>query len=107
MIRTPVNPRLRSPLTAFLRDPAVPLDNGAAERAQRPTVIGRKIHLGSRSELGTRVAAALYSLVQSARRVGVDPGDYLNALVQAVLADPRRQAVLLPRTYAASLREQA
>ena len=74
-------------LTRFLDNPDVPLDNSLAERAQRPTVQGRKIHLGSRSELGTRVAAAMYSLVQSARRVGVDPGDDLLAVVYTTLSD--------------------
>ena len=91
-------------LTRFLDNPDVPLDNSLAERAQRPTVQGRKIHLGSRSELGTRVAAAMYSLVQSARRVGVDPGDYLLAVVYTTLSDPRRQATLLPHDYAAQTR---
>ena len=94
-------------LTVFLTDPEVPLDNSMAERAQRPAVLGRKIHLGSRSELGTRVGAAMYSLVQSARRVGVDPGDYLLAVVLVTLSDPRRQAVLLPHEYAAQLRDAA
>jgi transposase len=89
----------------FLTNPDVPLDNSMAERAQRPTVLDHKIHLGSRFEFGTRVSAAMYSLVQSARRVGVDPADYLRAAATLTLSDPRRQAVLLPNAFAAQKRE--
>jgi transposase len=92
-------------LTMFLTNPDVPLDAGMAERAQRPTVFGGKIHLGARSERGTRVSAAMFSLVHRARPVGVDPADYLRAAVMLTLSDPRCQAVLLPRAVAAQVRE--
>jgi hypothetical protein len=76
-----------------------------AERAQRPTVLGREIHLGSGSEFGTRVSTAMYCLVQSARRVGVAPADDLRAVVKVTPSDPRRQAVLLPHAFAAQEHE--
>ena len=44
-------------LTRFLKDPRIPLDNNAAERALRGVVVGRKNHYGSKSKRGTEVAA--------------------------------------------------
>jgi hypothetical protein len=80
----------------FLEHPDVPLDNNGAERALRGLVLGRKNHYGSRSKRGTEVAAVLYSLVESAKLVGVEPAAYLEAAVQAALTDPDATP-LLPR----------
>ena len=60
-------------LIRFLSDPIVPLDNNAAERGMRGPVLGRKNHYGSRSEQGTMVAAMFYSLIESCKRIGLDP----------------------------------
>ncbi|MHC4819992.1 MAG: hypothetical protein ACYTF8_18280, partial [Planctomycetota bacterium] len=47
--------------------------------------IGRKNRYGSRSERGTRVAALFYSLIESAKRAGVEPRAYLReATLRAV-----------------------
>jgi transposase len=64
-------------LRVFLSDPDVPLDNNQTERAMRSVVLGRKNHFGSRSERGTKVAAMMYSLVETAKINGVDPELYL------------------------------
>ena len=82
-------------LTLFLGDPRVPLDNNLAERGLRGLVVGRKNHYGSRSKRGTEVAALFYSLIESAKLVGVDPKAYLIKAVHAAIADPK--AVTLPR----------
>lgn len=74
-----------SKLTRFLEDPRLPLDNNAAERALRGPVVGRKNHYGSRSRRGTEVAAIFYSLLESAKLVGVDPTAYLQRCVAAHL----------------------
>lgn len=74
-----------SRLTRFLDDPAVPLDNNAAERALRSPVLGRKNHYGSRSQRGVRVAATLYSLLGSAVLLKLDPKHYLRVAVAAAL----------------------
>lgn len=50
---------LWEPLTRFLDEPRVPLDNNAAERALRGVVVGRKNHYGSKSRRGAEVAAVL------------------------------------------------
>lgn len=75
-----------SKLTRFLEDPRLPLDNNAAERALRGPVVGRKNHYGSKSRRGTEVAAIFYSLLESAKLVGVEPSMYLRRCVDAHLA---------------------
>jgi transposase len=72
-------------LRVFLRDPSVSLDNNATERALRGIVVGRKNHYGSRSERGTEVAAILYSLIESAKLVEINPHTYLVTAIHAAL----------------------
>jgi hypothetical protein len=79
-------------LTRFLDDARIPLDNNATERAIRGPVVGRKNHYGSRSRRGTEIASTFYTLLETAKLVGVDPANYLR---QAALADARSE-VLLP-----------
>jgi len=74
-----------SRLTRFLDDPRLPLDNNPAERALRGPVVGRKNHYGSRSLRGTEVAAVFYSLLESAKLVGVNPEVYLRRALDAAL----------------------
>ncbi|MEZ4329176.1 MAG: transposase [Polyangiales bacterium] len=76
----------------FLDDPRVPLDNNATERGPRGPVVGRKNHYGSKSERGTKVAAILYSLLETAKLHGVEPTAYVHDAAVAV----RRGEVLLP-----------
>jgi transposase len=72
-------------LKLFLDDPAISLDNNFTERAIRGVVLGRKNHYGSRSQRGTEVAALFYSLIESAKLVGLDPHVYLRRATQAAL----------------------
>ena len=89
----------RGPLTLFLDDPDIPLDNNAAERAIRCPVRGRKAHLGSHSVRGTQVAAVFYSLLGSCRQVGVNPQTWMLAALRRALARPG--TVTLPHDFAA------
>lgn len=82
----------------FLSDPDVPLDNNQTERAIRGPVVGRKNHYGSRSERGTKVAAIFYSLIETAKLVGIEPADYLAEAASAA----RAGRVLLPHELLAS-----
>ena len=93
--------RGRPALRRFLDDPRIPMDNGEAERRIRPVVLGRNAFQGARSEAGTRVAAVLYSLIESCRLEGVDATDYLIEATHRAL-DNRKQ-VFLPEDYAAEL----
>lgn len=81
-------------LMTFLSDPFVPLTNNQTERAMRSVVLGRKNHLGSKSQRGTEVAAVLYSLVETAYLNGLDPYKYLVEATYTMLEDPT--AVPLP-----------
>ena len=91
-------------LTAFLEDPRLPLDNNPAERAIRGPVVGRKNHYGSRSLRGTKVAATLYSLLESCKLVGADPRAYIEIAVHASMEG---REVPLPYEVAPVLAEAA
>lgn len=71
-------------LFTFVRDPAVPGTNNAAERSLRPIVIARKISGGTRSAAGTTTRVVLYSLCATARMQGKDP----TAICQYILLAP-------------------
>jgi len=88
-----------SGLVLFLDDPAVPMHNNASERALRGPVIGRVNHFGSRSKRGTEAAAILYSLVESAKRAGVEPAAYLDLAARAALGG---ELIPLPHETVAS-----
>jgi transposase len=81
-------------LTRFLDDPRVPLTNNLAERELRTVVIGRKNHYGSKSRRGTEVAAILYSLLETAQLIGVEPKAYLSEATRRAIQQP--DAVFLP-----------
>ncbi len=84
-------------LIRFLDLPLAPLDNTFSERAIRGSVLGRKNHYGSHSELGTRVAALFYSLVETCKLLDVDPVAYMNEAVRRRLRDPGD--VLTPHSW--------
>jgi transposase len=90
-------------LTRFLDDPRIPLDNNWSERALRGPVVGRKNHYGSKSERGTKVAALFYSLLESAKLVGINPKEYLRQAVGAAL---NATEIPLPHELAASAPSQ-
>jgi hypothetical protein len=73
-------------LTIFLEYPELELSNNLAENSMRPVAIGRKnwVHLGSK-EAGPKVAA-IFSIVESCRRLDLPIRDYLTAVLPG-LAD--------------------
>ena len=64
-------------LQRYLDDGRLPIDNNACERSLRGIAIGRKNWLFTGSEAGGRAAAAMFSLIASARRHNLDPLAYL------------------------------
>jgi hypothetical protein len=70
-------------LFTFLRRPGVPPTNNLAEQSLRPLVIFRKICFGTRSDSGLKTHSILPSLVQTARRLGVLPRQFLETLLTA------------------------
>ena len=70
-------------LFTFLRHPGVPPTNNLAEQSLRHLVIFRKTSFGTRSESGLKTHSILPSLVQTARRQGVHPREFLQTLLTA------------------------
>jgi transposase len=70
-------------LFTFLRRPGVPPTNNHAEQSLRHLVIFRKICFGTRSDNGLKTHSILPSLVQTARRQGVLPREFLQTLLTA------------------------
>ena len=64
-------------LSRFLLDGAVPIDNNHIENQMRPWALGRKNWLFIGSQLAGERAAAVMSLLQSAKLHGHDPWAYL------------------------------
>ena len=92
-------------LVNFLQHPEVELSNNLAENSMRGVAIGRKnwIHIGSPTA-GPRVAAIL-SVTESCRRLGIPIREYLAGILPG-LADVRIQelAGLTPAAWAARSR---
>ena len=59
-------------LTLYCEDGRVEMDNNAAERALRAVALGRKNYLFAGSDAGGERAAAIYSLIGSAKLNGID-----------------------------------
>jgi transposase len=91
---------MRSRWKALLRcldDGRLALDNNPAERALRCVAIGRKNYLFAGSDAGGRRAAALYSLIETAKLNGLNPQHYLADLLTRIADHPARHiAELLP-----------
>jgi transposase len=64
-------------LTRFLEDPAINIDNNAAEREIKDFVIDRKNFLFAGSDAGGKSIAILLTLIASAKRNKIDPRAYL------------------------------
>ncbi len=73
-------------LTRFCNDGRIEIDNNAAERALRGVALGRKNYLFAGSDSGGERAAAMYTLIGSAKLNGIDPELYLTHVL-AVIAD--------------------
>jgi transposase len=83
--------------TLFLDDGRVCLSNNAAERGLRGIALGRKSWLFCGSDRGGERAAAMYSLIVTAKMNGVDPQAWLTDALSRIAAHPaHRLDELLP-----------
>jgi len=86
-----------TPLTLFLDDPAIPLDNNRTEGGYIGLALGRRNYIGARSVRGTEVAGVFYTVFESAKLCGLNPQEYLRYAAYGLL---RQQPVLLPHEWA-------
>lgn len=70
------------PLTAFLKDGRLEIDNNRAERSIKPFVIGRKNFLFSNTPRGAEGSAIIYSIIETAKENGLKPYNYLEYLFE-------------------------
>jgi transposase len=64
-------------LVRVLDDGRIPLDTNAVENAIRPFVVGRKNWLFADTVRGAEASASLYSVIETAKRSGLEPFAYL------------------------------
>ena len=84
-------------LTRYVDDGRLEISNNAAERAIRPLAIGRRNWMFAGSDAGGERAAAIYTIVESAKLSGLDPQAYLRHVLGCIADHPiNRIADLLP-----------
>jgi hypothetical protein len=84
-------------LTRYVTDGRIEIDNNAAERSLRDVALGRKNYLFAGSDAGGERAAAISSLLGTAKLNGVDPEGYLRAVLARIADHPiNRIEELLP-----------
>ena len=75
----------------FLDDGRICLTNNAAERALRGVAIGRKSWLFCGSDRGGERAAAMYSLIVTAKLNDIDPRAWLADVLRRIADQPARR----------------
>ncbi|EAO1480276.1 IS66 family transposase, partial [Salmonella enterica subsp. enterica serovar Java] len=87
----------RVELSRFLEDGAVPLDNNMCERAIKNVVLGRKSWLFAGSLMAGERAAQIMSLLETAKRNGLEPHAWLTDVLKRLPSWPEdRLEELLP-----------
>lgn len=71
-------------LTRFLDEGSAEIDNNIAERAMRPVAIGRKNWIFAGSVAGGERAAAIYSVIETAKLNGIEPQAYIADVIEKI-----------------------
>jgi hypothetical protein len=88
-------------LTRYLANPALPIDNNLDEQQIRPWATGRKNWLFAGTLLAGKRAAAIMSLIQSAKLNGHDPYAYLKDVLTRLPTHKASEiGALLPHRWA-------
>ncbi len=94
-------------LTRYRDDGRIEIDNNAAERALRAVALGRKNYLFAGADCGGERAAAIYSLIGTAKLNDIDPEAYLRYVLTHIAEHPiNRIDELLPWNLAAQFDPQ-
>ena len=90
-------PRLRR----YALDSRYHIDNNSVERNQRPSVMGRKNYLFSKSDSGAVDNAIFYSLIESCEIASVNPLQWLTHVLQSLHVDTTAEQItqMLPYIY--------
>jgi transposase len=92
-------------LLRYRDDGTLEIDNNAAERSLRAVALGRKNFLFCGSDAGGERAAAIYSLIGTAKLNGLDPEAYLRYVIERIAEHPANQLdALLPWNVSSQLR---
>lgn len=92
-------------LTRYCDDGNLEIDNNAAERALRVVALGRKNYLFCGADAGGERAAAIYSLIGTAKLNGLNPEAYLRDVIGRIADHPaNRLDELLPWNHAEAMR---
>ena len=75
-------------LLRYVDDGRIEIDNNAAERALRTVALGRKNYLFAGSDAGGERAAAIYSLIGTAKLNDIDLETYLRDVLARVADHP-------------------
>lgn len=99
----------RTALTRFATDARLEADNNIAENAIRGIALGRRNWLFAGSHSGGGRAAAIYSILQTAKLNGVNPEAYLTDTLSRIAAGHpiSRISELMPWAYQAPTAETA
>ena len=73
-------------LTRYLDERTAEIDNNIAERAIRSIAIGRKNWLFAGSKVGGERAAAIYSVIETAKLNGVEPQAYIADVIEKIVS---------------------
>lgn len=90
-------------LTRFLEDGRIEIDNNAVERSIRPIALNRKNALFAGHEAGGQNWAMLASLIETCKLNDVDPQQYLQATLKAIVNGHKQSDIeqLLPWNFKA------
>ncbi len=78
-------------LSEYLNHHALEIDNNLVENAIRPTAIGKKNWLFFGSPNSGQDSAILYSLIETCRKLDINPADYLRDLFEALPTMKQRE----------------
>lgn len=71
-------------LHLYLEHSRLEIDNNLVENAIRPTAIGKKNFLFFGSPESGQTSAVIYSLIETCRKLGINPSDYLRETLEAL-----------------------